>query len=806
MTTNPSSNNGVMNIPITLSAFHKGLVGSFLSKSLAALSICVWMFSCVPARAAEGSESGTHSHGSGPAHSHDEPAPTADEHGHAHGDEGEKTAQVTVWGDRFEIFLEHPYIVAGEPTAFVTHVTDLEKLVPRTEGPVEFIIRLGADPPIGRTVKAPSRDGIYIPKLVFPNAGTWAVSILIPNDGKNSIVELPPTEVYATSDDVAHAPNPEEIEGITFLKEQQWKFPFRTEVLKVKDGVLSVPESAVVYGKEGALAYVHIAGETVQQRILEIAAPKNGTVEVLSGLKEGDRVVVRGADAIAVSASSDEGHGHDHGAAGDAVHESSSDDGHSHDAAGGADDHGHAHGPDEAAHGAADHLEPGTLKLSQEMRDSLDLTTVVLGKGTLVRTLDVYGWIRPRQENLTEVRAPIAGIVKEILATPGESLKDGDPIVELQSREILDWQQTVLSESNRRKKFEDMKTLLASEGRAKMVELLGGLQVDSAEVTRISNELDLIENAGAGSVAQREINRIQGERQSAKASLYAKEILAEAYGLSRDFIAQLKTPEATIQADPGDLPPDYLRQLREIEFNIQSSKMEETIALTNLQSIGFDEGQLERLKQGDPDAIVNTITLRAEKPFLVTEIQMKRQSSLNVGDPILSGIDYAVVLVDAEVPEVEIAKVLSRASDTIAVRIPALGDQSFEAQVRHFDTTVHAGDRKSHLVLEMKNTKDLTLRDGMAASVGIPVEIRPDALSLPKESILTDGFDKVVFVAEGDVYRKQSVTIGVDGFDSTEVLSGIKPGQRIVVSGAPALYLSLKSQEGSLVVGHGHAH
>src|SRR5688572_23756309 len=49
-------------------------------------------------------------------------------------EEDEKTAQVTVWSDRFEIFLEHRVLVVNTPTKFITHVTDLTTLEPRREG------------------------------------------------------------------------------------------------------------------------------------------------------------------------------------------------------------------------------------------------------------------------------------------------------------------------------------------------------------------------------------------------------------------------------------------------------------------------------------------------------------------------------------------------------------------------------------------------------------------------------------------------------------------------------------------------
>ena len=47
-----------------------------------------------------------------------------------------KTAQITVFGERHEVFAEHRLVVAGTPTKFVTHVTDLKTLEPRREGPV----------------------------------------------------------------------------------------------------------------------------------------------------------------------------------------------------------------------------------------------------------------------------------------------------------------------------------------------------------------------------------------------------------------------------------------------------------------------------------------------------------------------------------------------------------------------------------------------------------------------------------------------------------------------------------------------
>jgi hypothetical protein len=68
-------------------------------------------------------------------------------HDHSHSEEP-KTAQITVWGERHEIFAEHRFVVAGTPTKFVTHVTDLQTLEPRREGPMKFVLRQANDAPI----------------------------------------------------------------------------------------------------------------------------------------------------------------------------------------------------------------------------------------------------------------------------------------------------------------------------------------------------------------------------------------------------------------------------------------------------------------------------------------------------------------------------------------------------------------------------------------------------------------------------------------------------------------------------------
>jgi RND family efflux transporter MFP subunit len=147
---------------------------------------------------------------------------------HAHGDEP-RTAQVTVFGERHEIFAEHRLVVANTPTKFVTHVTDLKTLEPRREGPVRFQLQLGQEPPVEHVEKAPARAGIYEAMLTFPKVGDWSVALVVPTEDGEKGIQFPPVKVFADAHDADHAEVSEPPPGITFLKEQQWKVRAGTE-------------------------------------------------------------------------------------------------------------------------------------------------------------------------------------------------------------------------------------------------------------------------------------------------------------------------------------------------------------------------------------------------------------------------------------------------------------------------------------------------------------------------------------------------------------------------------------------------
>jgi len=65
-----------------------------------------------------------------------------------------------------------------------------------------------------------------------------------------------------------------------------------------REGVLMIPEEAVLQRSDGEVVFRTIEGKRVERRVVKTGAVKDGRIEVVEGLSAGDKVVVRGHMAL----------------------------------------------------------------------------------------------------------------------------------------------------------------------------------------------------------------------------------------------------------------------------------------------------------------------------------------------------------------------------------------------------------------------------------------------------------------------------------------------------------------------------
>lgn len=220
--------------------------------------------------------------------------------------------------------------------------------------------------------------------------------------------------------------------------------------------------------------------------------------------------------------------------------------------------------------------------------------------------------------------------------------------------------------------------------------------------------------------------------------------------------------------------------------------------------------ELERYQKGFDNGVVSAAQLASYKAEAALAAQhvaavRQRRSVLELRSPVSGWL-----LVERQLPpggEVQ--------SGTLLARVAAGGPPRVEARAAAADRTrLHEGLGVAFLlsgstemagrgvlreispVLEAGGTvpvvAEVTAGAGMpGAGEGVELRVeldpRPDALTVPEEALVTSEGGTAVFVSEGDMARRRPVVTGSRGEGRIEVISGLAPGDKVVVHGAALL-------------------
>ena len=180
---------------------------------------------------------------------------------------------------------------------------------------------------------------------------------------------------------------------------------------------------------------------------------------------------------------------------------------------------------------------------------------------------------------------------------------------------------------------------------------------------------------------------------------------------------------------------------------------------------------------------------------------------LVVGDRVSAGTAIVTIVDVSElglIGEVDETDVLLVAPDvTASVELDAAPGVLYEARVRTVDllpTPSARGGVAYRVRLLFGNPPDgagsppPNPRPGMSAVAHLRVRTATDAVAVPASAVFTSELgDAVWLVRNGSAVRAQ-VRLGVQGEDLVQVLDGLTPGQRVVVSGADQVTTGLRLQ------------
>jgi len=151
--------------------------------------------------------------------------------------------------------------------------------------------------------------------------------------------------------------------------------------------------------------------------------------------------------------------------------------------------------------------------------------------------------------------------------------------------------------------------------------------------------------------------------------------------------------------------------------------------------------------------------------------------------PAVDIVDVSCFYVTAPIDEVDAAAIDTGLPATIS--LDAFGDRHFSGRVRRIAPFVLDREKQARTVdveVEFARPEDFKhLLAGYSADVEIVLDARKDTLRIPTQAIL-DGKRVFVYLPDQSVIRERSIQTGLSNWEYTEVVSGLTPGEQVVVN------------------------
>jgi cobalt-zinc-cadmium efflux system membrane fusion protein len=171
----------------------------------------------------------------------------------------------------------------------------------------------------------------------------------------------------------------------------------------------------------------------------------------------------------------------------------------------------------------------------------------------------------------------------------------------------------------------------------------------------------------------------------------------------------------------------------------------------------------------------------------IVEIKKAAGEEVRPGEPILEIVALGIVWVEAPIFEKDLGRLKKDTEATFTTA--AYPEKEFHGRLVNIGAVVDEQSRAAKAVFEVNNSSG-ELRIGMQANLRLGAGAKANVLLVPKESVLDNEGKKIVYVLRtGEEFERRDVILGDTYGDKLAIVSGIKPGERVVTQGAYQLKL-----------------
>ncbi len=243
---------------------------------------------------------------------------------------------------------------------------------------------------------------------------------------------------------------------------------------------------------------------------------------------------------------------------------------------------------------------------------------------------------------------------------------------------------------------------------------------------------------------------------------YEKAVASQA-----DAEAGLKRRETVINQNPGLIPGEELETWR-TRVLLAKSDVAQTKAALNQATLNLHDAYVRAPYSG----ILQTRTVQTGM-------------YVETGTVLATLVRRDPLLLRFKVPERDAAQFRIGMPANFKIRND---ERVFSSKIVHIAESADEGTRLVPVTAEVKDSYDDALRPGSFAEITVPVSSEKMSPVIPQTAIRASDKGFIAYVVQNDAAVERILALGMRTADGqVEVLSGLKPGEALVIRGAEAL-------------------
>jgi RND family efflux transporter MFP subunit len=193
--------------------------------------------------------------------------------------------------------------------------------------------------------------------------------------------------------------------------------------------------------------------------------------------------------------------------------------------------------------------------------------------------------------------------------------------------------------------------------------------------------------------------------------------------------------------------------------------------------------------------------VRAPISGVITETHTAPGANVRAGETLYKVVDVDTVYISAIVPEAELPRM--RQLTGAEMEIPGTQKPRALKRLISVGRVVETTSRTFPVIYELDN-RDRAVAVNQAIHVRLLTNKSALSPAVPESAVVDDAGRPIVFVQlTGEAFVRRPVKLGVSEGGMVEVLEGVMPGERVVVTGAHLVRLASMSSQAPA---HGHVH